>query len=169
MNALIIVDGKHGSTLEIANAIQRELSARGILTTVARPAEAPAPTPFDVVILGSAIYMGRWMESMRQFVATHEPTLRSKPVYVFSSGPLGDTKATTDDIPDARTIMQKTGAREHAVFSGRLDNAGLSLAEKAVVRMVKAPYGDYRAWQDIAAWAARIARETLPQEATRWA
>lgn len=165
MNALIVVDGKHGSTLEIANAIQRELSARGILARVARPADAPAPAAFDLVILGSAIYIGRWMESMKEFVARHEPTLRSKPVYVFSSGPLGDTKGTTDEIPDARMIKEKTGAREHAIFSGRLDKADLGLAEKAVVRMVKAPYGDYRPWADIAAWAARIARETLRQGA----
>lgn len=163
MNALIVADGKHGSTLEIANAIQRELSTRGVPARVARPSDAPDPAAFDLVILGSAIYVGRWMASMKEFVAMNERALRSRFVYVFSSGPLGDAKGTTDDILDAGVILRQTGAREHVVFSGRLDKAALSIPERTLVRMVKAPYGDYRPWADIAAWAAHIAGETLPQ------
>lgn len=165
MNALIVVDGKHGGTLGIATALQRGLASDGIDARVARPGEAPDPASFDLVILGSAVYVGRWMASMKDFVAEHEHTLRARPVYVFSSGPLGDAKEATEDIPDARAVVERTAARGHVVFAGKLDKAELSLAERAIVRMVKAPYGDHRPWADIAAWAARIAREARPREA----
>ena len=36
--------------------------------------------------------------------------------------------------------------------------AASSRAERALVRGVRAPYGDFRDWDDVSSWAAEIAR-----------
>ena len=59
------------------------------------------------------------------------------------------------------TLMEQTGALGHRVFAGKLDKAELGRLERTMVRAVRAPEGDYRDWDDIAAWAARIADESL--------
>jgi menaquinone-dependent protoporphyrinogen oxidase len=53
--------------------------------------------------------------------------------------------------------MTGTHAREHRVFSGRIDLRRLSLTERAIVNAVRAPHGDFRAWMEIRDWAAAIA------------
>jgi menaquinone-dependent protoporphyrinogen oxidase len=46
---------------------------------------------------------------------------------------------------------------EHHLFSGALDLHRLSLAERVIVKGVKAPTGDFRDWNEIDSWAAGIA------------
>ena len=53
--------------------------------------------------------------------------------------------------------MEQTGALGHRVFAGKLDKAELGRLERTMVRAVRAPEGDYRDWDEIAEWAARIA------------
>ena len=50
-----------------------------------------------------------------------------------------------------------TGAIDHQVFPGRLVKSELGLGERVVVAGVRAPYGDYRPWDDITTWARGIA------------
>jgi menaquinone-dependent protoporphyrinogen oxidase len=42
---------------------------------------------------------------------------------------------------------------------GELDMEKLNLAEKLIVKAMKAPTGDFRDWESISAWAKGIARE----------
>jgi menaquinone-dependent protoporphyrinogen oxidase len=48
-------------------------------------------------------------------------------------------------------------AVDHRVFSGRIDLGRLGFAERAVVKALRAPVGDYRDWDAITAWAVDIA------------
>ena len=158
MRVLVVVASRHGATRGIAEVLRDELAQRGCDAVLAAAADAPPPEAFDVVVLGSAVYVGRWMEEAKRYAERHRDTLRARPVYLFSSGPLGDPPKPDEDPADAAALRDLTGAREHATFAGKLDRAGLSLAEKAMARLVKAPEGDYRAWNVIRAWAAGIAR-----------
>jgi menaquinone-dependent protoporphyrinogen oxidase len=88
----------------------------------------------------------------------HLDELRARPVWVFSSGPLGETPKPDEEPPDGRAVAERVGAREHRVFAGSLDRSKLGLGERAIVGMVKAPYGDFRSWPTIAAWGTGIAR-----------
>ena len=54
-------------------------------------------------------------------------------------------------------ITAIVGAREHRVFAGRIDKSRLSLAEKAIVKALKVPEGDWRDFDAVAAWAGEIA------------
>jgi menaquinone-dependent protoporphyrinogen oxidase len=83
--------------------------------------------------------------------------LASKPVWLFSSGPIGDPPKPTEDPVDVQQVMELTKAREHRLFAGKLDKALLSFPERAIVGALRAPYGDFRDWGQIQDWAAKIA------------
>lgn len=53
--------------------------------------------------------------------------------------------------------MTMVKAVDHRVFSGRIDPGRLGFAERAVVKALRAPIGDYRDWDVITAWAVEIA------------
>ena len=45
------------------------------------------------------------------------------------------------------------------MFAGKLEKDGLNVIERVSVRMVGSPWGDYRPWPEIDAWAESIAEE----------
>ena len=96
---LVVVATKHGATRGIAEAIVRDLadSAAGQemgLTALLQEAEhAPGPAGFDAVVVGSAVYVGRWREPARDWVSAHAAGLRERPVWLFSSGPMGHPRS----------------------------------------------------------------------------
>jgi menaquinone-dependent protoporphyrinogen oxidase len=56
-------------------------------------------------------------------------------------------------------VIAELGARGHRTFPGRLEAGELGLGERLVVKAVRAPYGDYRPWEEIDAWSGAIAAE----------
>jgi menaquinone-dependent protoporphyrinogen oxidase len=157
MTILVAAASKHGATLEIAEALARGLTRRGLQADV-RPAGAVDRLDgYDAVVLGSAVYAGHWLKPARELAERIEPD-EGRPVWLFSSGPVGapDPKPDGDPI-DVEAILRETGAREHRVFAGRLDRDRLGLAERAIVRALRAPIGDFRDWDAIEAFANGIA------------
>jgi len=91
------------------------------------------------------------------FVRNHELAFAGRPVWLFSSGPLGTSlPADPKELP---ILRDATNARGHHVFYGALDRRNLSVGERLIAGVVKAPEGDFRDWTDIGTWAEGIARE----------
>jgi len=157
MTILVSAASKHGATAEIAEAIGRVLRDRGLAVDV-RPAENVTMVEgYDAVVLGSAVYAGHWLEPARRLAHNEATALAMRPVWLFSSGPIGDPPKPDEDPVDVAALIEGTGAREHRVFAGRLDKHLLGFAEKAVVLALRAPEGDFRDWAAVEAWAADIA------------
>lgn len=159
MRVLVTVGSKHGATDEIGSAVRDALSGAGVEAVQVAPDKVDSLDGYDAVVIGSGVYAGRWVESARRFVDGHLDELRTRPVWVFSSGPLGEPPKPEEEPPEGRSVAERIAAREHRVFAGSLDRAKLGLGERAIVGMVKAPYGDFRSWPIIAAWGATIARD----------
>jgi len=167
MRVLIAAASKHEATIEIAEAIGRALSQAGIEVEVSAPAMVESLEGYDAVILGSAVYMGRWQPSAVGFVEAHAEALRQRPVWLFSSGPIGSPDPKPEGDPqEVAELAKEIRAKEHHVFTGRLDRQRLGFGERTVVAAVKAPYGDFRNWDEIAAWGSKIARQLARQPAT---
>lgn len=162
---LVVVATRHGATRGIAEAIVRELAGcaagqeLGLSPELHEAEHAPDPARFDAVVVGSAVYVGRWREPARDWVGAHAAALRRRPVWLFSSGPIGAPPFPLDEPHDVHPLMQLTGARGHQVFPGRLDKELLSFGERAMVTAMRAPLGDFRDWDAARAWAADIAGE----------
>jgi menaquinone-dependent protoporphyrinogen oxidase len=159
MRVLVSAASRHGSSAEIARTIGDVLASAGLDVTVAAPRDVAAVEEFDAVVLGSGVYAGHWLEDAKALVARYHAHLAERPVWLFSSGPLGDPLAPAGDPADAVPMLEATLARDHRVFGGRLSRRDLSFPEKLIVSAVRAPEGDFRQWDDIRAWATEIVAE----------
>jgi menaquinone-dependent protoporphyrinogen oxidase len=157
VKVLVSAASKYGATAEIASAIAEVLTERGLDAAVVRPEDVTSVDGYDAVVLGSAVYAGRWMKSARELVDRSGASLSSRPVWLFSSGPVGDPPKPKEEAVDAAAMMEATGAREHRVFVGRIERKGLSFGDKAVAVALRVPDGDFRDWDDIRTWASGIA------------
>jgi menaquinone-dependent protoporphyrinogen oxidase len=159
---LVVVASRYGATGEIAERLADWLpdsdGGRALdLTAVVQAADrAPDPSAFDAVVAGSAVYAGRWLEPAREYVGTHAAELRRRPVWLFSSGPIGLPPFPPDEPHDVAPLSMLIGARGHRVFPGRLDGKLLSVGERAMVTAMRAPLGDFRNWPSVRNWAGEI-------------
>jgi menaquinone-dependent protoporphyrinogen oxidase len=157
MKVLVTAASKYGSTGEIAAAIGEVLTERGLDAVVLPPEEVRSVGDFDAVVLGSAVYAGHWMKAARELVDRSGEALASRPVWLFSSGPVGDPPKPQEDAVDVAGIVESTGAREHHLFVGKIEKKQLSFGDKAIAVAFRVTDGDFRDWTDIRAWAAGIA------------
>ncbi|MEO5987035.1 MAG: flavodoxin domain-containing protein [Candidatus Limnocylindria bacterium] len=162
MKVLVISASKHGATTEIADAITETLLASGIDADHRAPAEVGDLTEYDAVVIGSAIYTGRWLEPARRLIERQHAALEGLPVWLFSSGPVGDPLAPTEEPQDGVRLCRELKARQHVVFAGKLNASDLSWVERTITGMLKSPYGDFRNWDAIRAWAQEIATALMP-------
>lgn len=160
MKVIIVVGSKHGSTTGIATAIGEALRTHGIDVSIAAVDDPSVDLAgYDAAVIGSAVYVGHWMKNARRFLDEHHSQLMAMPLWLFSSGPLGERPEEHDELADIGAQVTDLGARDHKVFAGNLDKEDLNIAERAAVRMVHAPYGDARDWDEIQTWATTIATE----------
>lgn len=153
----VVFASKHGATEGIARHIAERLRASGREVELLPAGSDEGPGTPEAVVLGSAIYAGSWMKEALAFADRHAGTLAGVPVWLFSSGPLGEE--VEDEEPQPRQLPDLEAAlspRGHRMFFGALDRSKLGFAERMVVKAVNAPDGDYRDWDAIAAWADEI-------------
>ncbi|MEX2486596.1 MAG: flavodoxin domain-containing protein [Nitriliruptoraceae bacterium] len=157
MRVLLACSSRHGATDEIADRIAAVLDKRGLDVARSAPQSVRSLDGIDAVVLGSAVYIGRWLEPARGFVTRFADELANRDVWLFSSGPIGDPPKP-DELPvDAVALAEATGARDHQVFAGRVERRRLGMAERAVMRALKVADRDDRDWDAIRDWANSIA------------
>lgn len=159
---LVAYATKYGSTKEIAEKIGQVLGQAGLDTDVLSVDDVGDPTPYTAVVLGSAVYIGKWRSNAVKFLEANAGTLAERMVWLFSSGPTneGDPVELLEGwrFPEAQQpIADRIQPRDIAVFHGALDIEKLNPLERWVIKNVKAPVGDFRDWESITAWAAAIA------------
>jgi menaquinone-dependent protoporphyrinogen oxidase len=173
MRALIVFASKYGATEGIAARIADRLREQGVSAESFAAEKAPAPDEYDAVVVGSAAYYFHWMKEARAWVERNCEALVQRPVWMFSSGPLG----TKPLDPNGRDLLEVTVPKEipelsarihpkdHQVFFGALQPEKLGLFDRMVTKLpmnkddVFLPPGDFRNWQEIDGWADEIARE----------
>lgn len=165
---------KHGATQEIAERIAETLRSVG-QEAEARPVKTVKdPSGYDAFVIGGAAYYGSWAKEATEFVRRNRSLLVSRPVWLFSSGPLGSETADDQrqdklaaaepkEFDELKVALRPRGVR---VFFGALDPHKLGISER-LVRSLPAgrgllPEGDFRDWEEIEAWAQSIARELAP-------
>lgn len=163
MNVFIVYASQLGSTKEIAERIAIRLQGHGIHTVTSTVELAPDLAGFDGVVIGSAVYAGHWLDAARRFITSDTAKLADRPVWLFSSGPVGDQAVTADPRPvsEIADLMKRIGANGHRVFAGALDRSTVDTGGFPFLTRVIAkrfvPEGDWRNWREIDAWADEIA------------
>jgi menaquinone-dependent protoporphyrinogen oxidase len=169
---LVAYASKHGATQEVAGRIAWRLKAAGQQAEV-RSVEAGADlSAYDAFVVGSAAYMGHWLKEAAEFVRRNRAVLATRPLWLFSSGPLG-TRATdahgrdllraAAEPAEFAEFRQAVHPRDQRVFFGALDPDTLGFCERLLRRLpagrAALPKGDFRDWAEIEAWAAKIAHD----------
>ena len=152
---VVAAASRHGSTAEIADRLATRLrAALPEHWDVCRsdPGNAWSLADADAVVLGSAIYFGRWLRPARRALRGIDDRDH---VWLFSSGPV----AAADDGTKQPTELGRSAHHPHAAFGGRLDPSRLTRLERFVTRVVHADAGDHRDWSAIDRWADGIADE----------
>ena len=169
MNKTIIVTyaSKHGATAEISKKIGEILTQAGFQTALADAKTVGDLSPYWAIVLGSAVYYGKWRQEAVKLLKANEQVLSTKPTWLFSSGPTGDGKPLEllngwRFPPGQQEIADRIQPHDIALFHGALDPDKLNYFEKWILKNVKSPVGDYRDWDTITSWANSIA-ETLQE------
>jgi len=155
MTVLVTVASKHGSTLELGEAVAKELRDGGLDVDVVPPSPELPVADYAAIICGSAVYGGSWRKEAVNFLESRADDLRNIPVWLFSTGPVGDADLE-DESNDGSRLASLVGARGHTMFGGKLDMSQLTMGERAIVKLVRAPEGDYRDFDAARAWARHI-------------
>jgi len=132
---LVAFASRHGATRETAATVARELIRagrdRGGLSVVLAPVQQqPDVVAFDAVVLGSAVYGGRWLAPALDWVGRMSAQLRERPVWLFSTG-VPSVPWPSRTVGDGRWVAEALGARQHRSFDGRVERRLLSPAERA--------------------------------------
>ncbi len=159
MKLLVAVASKHGATLEIGQVIEASIRSSGLDVELKRIEDVSSLSAYDAFIIGSGVYSGHWMRAAREFIEVHEGELKQRPVWLFSSGPIGDPPKPLENPAEVAGVIKRLGSRGHRLFPGRIEGSDLGISEKALVALVRAPDGDFRPWSEIAIWAESIAAQ----------
>src|ERR1700736_3689985 len=108
VRVLITAAGKHGATQQIAQAVALTLADAGLETAVIPAEQVTALAGFDAVVLGSAVYLGHWLAPARDRAERLAREAAGRPVWLFSSGPLGDPPMPQQDPVDVAPLLAAT-------------------------------------------------------------
>lgn len=160
---LVVYATKYGATAGIAEKIGQVLRQAGLEVDVKAADQAGDPATYQAVVLGSAVYIGRWRKEAVRFLRANEKALAQRPLWLFNSGPLGkgDAVELAGDLgfpKGLREIADRIRPRDIAIFHGAVDMDKLNPLERWMFKKVNSPTGDFRDWDAIAAWAEAIAQ-----------
>ena len=173
MKVLVAYATRHGATAGIAERIARVLEGAGLTVDLMKIDDVRVTDGYDAFVIGSAAYYFHWLKEATTFVRDHKRALEQRPVWLFSSGPLGGDKVDADghDVlkgaapRDFTEFAQTLDARDQHVFFGAFDPDAepVGLMER-FTRLMPAvrealPSGDFRDWTEIESWARQIAAE----------
>lgn len=157
---LVAYATKHGSTHEVADAVAVRLRERGLEAELRSARGVATLAPYDGVVIGGALYMGRWHGDARRFLSHHRDELAVLPLAVFAMGPL---TVKDEDVAGSRKQLDHALAKEPsldpvtvAIFGGVVNPA------KQRFPFTHMDASDARDWEEIRAWADSVAALTMP-------
>jgi menaquinone-dependent protoporphyrinogen oxidase len=156
---LVAYASKAGSTAEVAARIGETLSRKGLAVDVLPVDQAADLTPYQAVVLGSAIRVGKLLPEALAFIEKNQAALQKAPFNVFVV-----CMTLKDDTPENRKtvsayldpVRKWVKPANEGLFAGKIDPARLKLFERLAVAAMKVPIGDFRNWDAINTWSGVI-------------
>jgi menaquinone-dependent protoporphyrinogen oxidase len=157
---LVAYATRAGSTAGVAERIAEVLNRNGFAAEAARANEARDIASYDAVILGSAVRAGKLMPEALKFMDKNKTALASKPFAAFivclaMKEPGEKSRVTAGAYLDQ--VRQQVRPLREGFFAGAYDPQKLDFVSRQIMKMIKAPPGDFRKWDEVEAWAASLA------------
>ncbi len=174
MKALIVYGTRGGATKQIADEMSKVLDGQGIVATVKDAGDTRGidVNAFDLVIVGSSVWMGSWKKEAVTFMKKNVNALAGKKVALFSSGVAGDNpEKTAADINNnkAKVTAEVPSIKPlaFAYFGALYDFNTPNFFAKFFVKAMKKEFEkkgvdtskpvDHRDWDAIRKWTADVA------------
>lgn len=152
---LVAFATKRGSTREVAEAVAATLHEQGFLPSVHPAAAVRDLGPYEAVVVGGALYTGRWHADAVGLLRRCRNELASLPFAAFALGPrtLDPEDVARSETQLARGLGKTPELRPIAtrVFGGVVNPDRLSFPFNRM------PASDARDWSEIEAWARELA------------
>jgi menaquinone-dependent protoporphyrinogen oxidase len=158
-NILVCYATRYGSTGDIARFIGKELEVEGYHVAVDSIADVKDPGKYDAVVIGSPLYMGKWLVEARDFVSRFRHPLKERPVAVFSVGyslkdrTMEHLKSGEDALVPIRLFITPLST---AFFPGKVDPDRMSAADRSMMKLSGATPGDFRDEDLVRSWAREL-------------
>jgi menaquinone-dependent protoporphyrinogen oxidase len=156
-SVLIAYATRHGSTQEVAEEIAGVMRSLGNHVDVAAAELVTSLANYNAVVVGGALYTGRWHKDAVRFLKQHERALRHVPFAVYAMGP---RTLSEQDVSSSRRQLDAALARTSltpfaiAIFGGVVKPAELRFP------FSRMPATDARDHAAIRAWAQQLSLET---------
>lgn len=161
---LIAYASRGGSTGEIAEAIGKELTARGKWVDVRLVQHVDSVYGYQAVIVGSAVHLGEWLPEARAFVKRERQALAELPNAFFTVHILN---LTNDEVSRSNRLAYLDSIRKiitpqaEVYFAGKLEFARLSLVDQILANAMNVTDGDKRDWTQIRDWGRSVFAEPI--------
>ncbi len=157
---------RYGSTQEVAETITAVLREAGLEVDLQPMQEVSTVDGYAAVVLGAAIYGGRWHPDAHLFLSQHQAALVQRPVAIFALGPLstGDKAMLRSRRQLDRDLAKYPWLKPVALemFVGKYDPANLGFFDRLL-----SSASDHRDWAAIRAWASALPAQLKHDEVLR--
>lgn len=178
---LIAFASYHGSTADIAKFIGKEFLKKNLLVEVLSTEQVETVTGYDLVIIGSPIHRGKWLDEIPRFVGNNSEALKDIPTACFITC-LAASKTDEASIKQAESYLHASlldvpeiKPFHTGIFAGKLDYGKCTFFERTFLKMLlyikDVEEGDYRDWVKISSWAANLQShiQAVQRDPQQWA
>ena len=168
MSKVLIVYGTGtGCTAGIAERIGAKLTAVGATVEVVSAKDAPAVAGYDAVLVGSGVRAGSWHKAAKEWVAANANALKAGapeavPVAFFTAClTMADAEKADEVRIYTDALIAETGVEpvDVGLFAGWNEPKEFPFVERTILKLMKAPTGDFRDWDAIDAWTTDVAEK----------
>jgi menaquinone-dependent protoporphyrinogen oxidase len=163
---LVAYATRYGSTHEVAGQVAATLRDNGLEVDLQPVGQVQTVDDYRAVVLGTPLYIGRWLKDARRFLTRHQEALTERPVAVFSLGPTGEGEEEWEGVQGQldKQLAEFPWLEPVAValFGGKYDPSRLGLFHRLLAALPASPLHemparDLRDWEEICAWANELA------------
>ena len=132
----------------------------GLAAEAKRAREVKDTAAYDAVVLGTAVHAGKLHPDALKFLDRNKAALEAKPLaaFVVCLAMKGtDEKARAQAATYLEPVREQVKPLSEGLFAGAYDPQKLGFVARQIMKMTKAPPGDFRKWDEIEAWAVSLA------------
>lgn len=134
MKTLIVYATKHGATEKCARLLAKKLDGDVDLCNLKKD-PFPDPNPYDKIIIGGPVYIGKALNEVKNFCNTHLETLRTKKIGLYICGMQeGEMARKEIDSSYPERLLSVAVAKE--CFGGEFILGKMNFIERFIVKKV---------------------------------